>query len=78
MKKLQPVLKQIFWIATAFVALLAFGGWWMAIGDLNKQIVTDKATLEKKLAEAEAELAEERRKNREALAAQGRDNEEFK
>ncbi len=50
MEKLQPVLKQMFWIAAGGAVLLAVGGWWMAIGALSTQIEADRKTLEEKLA----------------------------
>jgi hypothetical protein len=46
MEKLRPIIKQIFWIGTGFVVLLAVGGWWMAMGSLSESIKKDKATLE--------------------------------
>lgn len=41
MDKLRPVLKQLFWISTGFVILLAVCGWWMAMGSLHEQIEKD-------------------------------------
>lgn len=41
MDKLRPVLKQMFWIATGFVILLAVCGWWVAMGSLHEQIEAD-------------------------------------
>ncbi len=45
MDKLRPVLKQIFWICTGFVILLAVGGWWVAMGTLHEQIKKDFSIL---------------------------------
>ncbi|MCH2213011.1 MAG: hypothetical protein MK110_17035 [Fuerstiella sp.] len=45
MEKLQPVLKQIFWICTGFVVVIAVSGWWIAIGSLGEQINKNKTTL---------------------------------
>ena len=45
MEKLRPALKQIFWICTGFVVLLAVSGWWLATGGLLDQIKKDKSKL---------------------------------
>ena len=54
MEKLQPALKQIFWICTGFVVLLAVSGWWLAIGSLHEKINQDKSTLQTYTNDAEA------------------------
>ncbi len=54
MEKLQPALKQIFWICTGLVVLLAVSGWWLAIGSLREQIDKDKSTLTTASKDAEA------------------------
>ena len=45
MEKLRPVLKQIFWICTGLVVLLAVSGWLLATGSLLDQIKKDTAKL---------------------------------
>ena len=46
MEKLRPVLKQIFWISTGLVVLLAVSGWLLATGSLVDQIEKDKTKLD--------------------------------
>jgi len=54
MEKLRPVIKQLFWISTGFVVLIAVGGWWMAMGSLNKSIEDGRKTLEKNVKSSKA------------------------
>lgn len=54
MEKLRPILKQLFWISTGFVVLLAGGGWWMAMGSLNKSIEDGQKKLENRIKASKA------------------------
>lgn len=46
MEKLQPVLKQIFWICFGLALLLLLIGWWMASGALNEAIAARKTAVD--------------------------------
>ncbi|MCH2200678.1 MAG: hypothetical protein MK102_01800 [Fuerstiella sp.] len=46
MEKLQPVIKQIFWVCTGFVIVMAVSGWWIAIGSLEEQISDGRGKLQ--------------------------------
>lgn len=52
MEKLQPVLKQIFWILFGLLILLAPFGWWSAQGNLSAEIDTRKTAVEKAFTDA--------------------------
>ena len=47
MEKLQPVIKQIFWIMFALSALLILGGWYSASGNIAEQITAEVAKVNK-------------------------------
>lgn len=47
MEKLQPVLKQIFWICFGLAVLLLIIGWWMASGSLSTAIAERQAAVDK-------------------------------
>ena len=57
MEKLQPVIKQIFWICFGLALLLLLVGWWSAIGDLSTQIETRKAAVNKAFSDAKQNVA---------------------
>lgn len=52
MEKLQPVLKQLFWICFGLLILLAPLGWWSAQGELSEQIETREAAVAKAFSDA--------------------------
>ncbi|MGB4741523.1 MAG: hypothetical protein WBH50_25265, partial [Fuerstiella sp.] len=52
MEKLQPVLKQIFWICFGFALLFLLIGWWSAKGDLTTQIDTRRSAVDKAFSDA--------------------------
>ena len=52
MEKLQPVIKQIFWICFGLALLLLLVGWWSANGDLATQIQTRKSAVDKDFTDA--------------------------
>lgn len=46
MDKLEPILKQKFWIILGVGIILTFAGWWMATGTLAETIATRKSAIE--------------------------------
>ena len=57
MEKLQPVLKQIFWILFGLALLLVLIGWWSAKGDLSAQIETRKSAVDKAFTDAQQNVS---------------------
>lgn len=52
MEKLQPVLKQIFWICFALSMMLVLFGWWSASADLTEQITARETAVKQAFTEA--------------------------
>lgn len=52
MEKLQPVIKQIFWILFALAMMLILFGWWTAQGELSTQIDDRRSKVEQAFTEA--------------------------
>lgn len=52
MEKLQPVIKQIFWICFGFTLIFLFVGWWSANGALSTDIETRTTAVNKAITDA--------------------------
>ena len=57
MEKLQPVLKQIFWICFALSMMLVLFGWWSASADLSEQIATRESAVKQAFTDAGKNVA---------------------
>ena len=57
MEKLQPVIKQIFWILFGLALLLVLIGWWSAKGDLSTQIDARKSAVNKAFTDAQQNVS---------------------
>ncbi|MCP4784428.1 MAG: hypothetical protein GY903_06820 [Fuerstiella sp.] len=63
MEKLQPVIKQIFWILFGLALLLVLIGWWTAKGALSTQIAARKVEVDKAFSDAEQNVSTVPNKN---------------
>ena len=57
MEKLQPVIKQIFWIFFSIAMMLILFGWWSAKGELASQIETREGAVSTAFSEAEQNVS---------------------
>ena len=57
MEKLQPVIKQIFWILFGLALLLVLFGWWSAKGALSTQIEARKTAVDKAFTDAQQDVS---------------------
>ena len=52
MEKLQPVIRQIFWVCFGFAFLFLLVGWWSASSALSEKIATRKSEVDKAFSDA--------------------------
>ena len=57
MEKLQPVIKQMFWIVFGLAIILVTVGWWKASGDLSTQISARRSAVETAFGDAKKSVA---------------------